>query len=173
MDNIQLGHRDHHAKERKYPLCVLAHDINVPMNIGSLFRISDALGIEKIYLSGSSLTPPNAKIRKTSRATDKYVPFSYHKNPLNIIKKLKLEGYEIISLEITSSSIDINELKLNGTEKICLVLGSEKYGICQELLNESDLTVHIPMMGKNSSMNVITACSIASYEVIRKYNAIL
>lgn len=168
MENIQLDHSYHLAKNKKYPVCFLAHDIDVPMNVGSLFRIADALGIEEIYLSGSSLVPPNAKIRKTSRATEKFVPFSYEKNPIDIISKLKSEGYTIISLEITTSSIDISELSLNGTEKICLILGSERFGVNQELLNASDFTVHIPMMGQNSSMNVATACSIAAYEIIRR-----
>lgn len=146
----------------------MVHDIDIPMNVGSLFRIADALGIEKIYLTGSSLAPPNAKIRKTSRATEKFVPFSRQSNPLDILKKLKSQGYTIISLEITTSSMDINDLLLAGTEKICLVLGSESSGISQELLDSSDVTVHIPMLGQNSSMNVANACSIAAYEIMRK-----
>lgn len=170
MENIQLNHHQHHTKEKKYPVCFLADDMDVPMNIGSLFRIADALCIEKIFLSGTSLVPPNAKIRKTSRSTEKYVTYSYEKDPLDIIYKLKANGYLIISLEITTSSMDIAELSLNGTEKICLILGSEKSGVSQELLNESHYTVHIPMMGINSSMNVATACSIAAYEITRRYN---
>lgn len=168
MENVQLNHSHHHARKIKYPVCFLAHDIEIPMNVGSLFRIADALGVEKIYLSGSSLVPPNAKIKKTSRATEKFVPFTYEENPLDIISKLKSEGYTCISLEITTSSIDISELSLDRSEKICLILGSEKSGVSQELLSISDITVHIPMMGENSSMNVATACAIATYEVIRR-----
>lgn len=168
MENIQLNHSHHHASNKKHPICFLAHDIDVPMNIGSLFRLADALGVEKIYLSGTSLVPPNSKIRKTSRATEKVVPFSYVENPLEIINKLKAEGYTIISLEITTSSIDISEFSLKGIEKVCLILGSESTGVNQELLNMSDFTVHIPMMGVNSSMNVATACAIATYEILRR-----
>jgi len=54
MENIQLDHSHHRPRIEKYPVCFLAHDMEVPMNVGSLFRISGALGIEKIYLSGSS-----------------------------------------------------------------------------------------------------------------------
>ena len=169
MENIQLDHSHHNAKTQKYPVCLLAHDIDVPMNIGSLFRIADALGIEKIYLSGSSPVPPNNKIRKTSRATEKNVPFSYEENPLDLVKRLKFEGYRIISLEITSSSIDIRELSISNNEKVCLILGSENSGVCQELLDASDKTIHIPMLGQNSSMNVATACSIATFEIIRRF----
>jgi len=139
------------------------------MNVGSLFRIADALGIEKIYLSGSSPSPPNGKIKKTSRSTEKYVPFSYEESPLDLIKKLKYEGYEIISLEITSSSMDIRELSLSENEKVCLILGSENSGVCQPLLDASDKIVHIPMVGVNSSMNVAAACSIATFEIVKRF----
>lgn len=169
MENIQLDHSQHHAGLTKSPVCFLAHDIDVPLNIGSLFRIADALGIERIYLSGTSPVPPNTKIRKTSRSTEKYVPFSYEQNPLSIVSRLKTLGYQIISLEITSSSIDIRDLTISAKDKICLILGSENTGIGQELLNASDQTVHIPMLGQNSSMNVAMACSIATFEIIRSY----
>ncbi len=167
MKNVQLEHHHHSPSTRKYPVSLLAHNIDVPMNIGSLFRAADALGVEKIYLSGSSPTPPNGKIRKTSRATEKYVPFSYEKDPLDLIQKLKSDGYTIISLEITSTSIDIRELSINCDEKICLILGSENAGVSQEFLDVSDKTVHIPMLGHCSSMNVAIACSISIFEIKR------
>ena len=169
MENIQSGHGQHRLTSTKYPLCFLGHDIDVPMNVGSLFRIADALGVEKIYLSGTSIVPPNRKIKKTSRSTEKYVQYVYEKDPVRIIESLKHSGYTIISLEITSSSIDIKNLDISKNEKICLVLGSENAGVNQALLDLSDITIHIPMLGKNSSMNVAMACSIAAFEITRQY----
>lgn len=168
MKNVQLDHTHHQASQKTYPLCFLAHDIDVPMNVGSLFRIADALGVEKIYLTGTSITPPNSKIRKTSRSAEKHVAFSYTEDPIEQIGKLKVSGYRIVSLEITSASIDIRNLVLAPSERICLVLGSENAGVSQALLDLSDQTVHIPMLGHNSSMNVATACSIATFEIIRR-----
>ncbi len=169
MENIQSGHAQHRLTSTKYPLCFLGHDIDVPMNVGSLFRIADALGVEKIYLSGTSIVPPNRKIKKTSRSTEKYVQYVYEKDPVRIIESLKYSGYTIISLEITSSSIDIKNLDISKNEKICLVLGSENAGVNQALLDLSDITIHISMLGKNSSMNVAMACSIAAFEITRQY----
>jgi len=170
MENKQLDHHLHEPGITKYPICILAHDIDLPGNVGSLFRIADALGVEKIYLSGTTPVPPGDKIKRTSRSADKYVPFSCEEKPLECIQQLKSAGYTIISLEITSSSMDIHDLSLSGNEKTCLILGSESAGICQGLLDVSDKTIHIPMQGKNSSMNVVTACSIAVFEITRKYN---
>ena len=169
MENIQLDHDQHQSTSIKHPLCFLGHDIDVPMNVGSLFRIADALGVEKIYLSGTSSIPPNRKIKKTSRSTEKYVPYSYEKNPVKIIENLKLSGYKIVSLEITSASIDIKNLDISKNEKVCLILGAENTGVNQTLLNLSDITTHIPMLGENSSMNVAMACSIATFEITRRY----
>jgi tRNA G18 (ribose-2'-O)-methylase SpoU len=169
MHNIQLNHSQHQEKAEKYPICFLAHNIDVPMNVGSFFRIADALGVEKIYLTGRSVIPPNAKIKKTSRSSEQHVAFSYEENPLDVVARLKSCGYQIISLEITTSSIDIKNLSFASGEKICLVLGAESEGVSQALLDVSNKTVHIPMCGVNSSMNVATACSIATYEIVRKF----
>ena len=169
MKNVQLDHHHHHVILKTYPVCFLAHDIDIPMNIGSFFRIADAFGVERIYLSGSSPVPPNSKIKATSRSTEKYVPFSYEQDPLDLVRRLKSDGYTIISLEVTSSSTDIRQLALSRDEKVCLILGSENTGVCQELLDLSDKTIHIPMLGQNSSLNVATACSIATFEIVRRF----
>lgn len=168
MSERQLTHDAHRTKRRQYPLCYLAHDMALTLNVGSLFRLADALGIEKMYLTGRSVTPPNDKIKRTSRATEKTVAFEYAKQPLPIIEHLKEQGYTIISLEITSSSLPLDELSLPHNEKVCLVIGAENKGINADLLSASDLTVHIPMQGSNSSMNVINACAIASYAISRQ-----
>lgn len=85
-----------------------------------------------------------------------------------MVKQLKDEAYKIVSLEISSNSIDIENFSLSKGEKICLILGPDNQGVCKELLEVSDVTVHIPMLGVNSSMNVATACSIATYEIYQE-----
>ena len=168
MSNRQLEHADHlenknTKKKGNRQISLLAHNITVPMNVGSLFRISDALGVEKIYVSGDTPTPPNNKIRKTSRSTEKYMPYETVENLVELINRLKEENHTIIALEITSDSIPLQELQLEKTQKVCLILGSENTGVSEDLLKLSDITTHIPMLGKNSSMNVATACGIAVY----------
>jgi tRNA G18 (ribose-2'-O)-methylase SpoU len=168
MKNRQLDHSAHEVSNKKFPICFLAYDIDTPMNIGSFFRIADALGVEKIFLTGNSAVPPNSKITKTSRSTEKYVAHEYRENPIPVINKLKNHSYKIISLEITSASINIADFFLQKNEKVCLILGSENTGVSQELLDASDASIHVPMLGNNSSMNVANACSIATYELTRR-----
>ena len=169
MQNIQLDHVQHRPAHRAFSLCYLAHDLDVPMNVGSLFRIAEALGVEKIFLTGRSPVPPNSKLRKTSRATEKHVRFSHAADPVPTLQELKASGYRIISLELTSASIDIRKLAVSASDRICLVLGSENTGVSQTLLDLCEQTVHIPMLGQHSSMNVATACAIATFEISRAF----
>jgi tRNA G18 (ribose-2'-O)-methylase SpoU len=170
-DNIQLTHKEHKQSDKKFPLSIVANNITSPLNIGSLFRLCDALGIKKLYLCGETPAPPNFKIKKTSRSAEKYIDYESHAYAEPLLLTLKDSGSFIISLEITSSSIPVNsnEFKkaVNGKEPICLILGSENSGVSESLLSLSDITAHIPMYGKNSSMNVISAASIACFEIIR------
>ena len=168
MNNIQLTHHQHTPSGITLPLCFLAHDIEAPANVGSLFRIADALGVEKIYLTGGSPTPPNPKIKKTSRSTEKFIPWEYAENPVTVLEKLKQQNHRVVALEITSHSQDVRSHKVEPEEKLCLILGSENKGIDQDLLSRADVTLHIPMVGKNSSMNVATAAAIATFELSRE-----
>lgn len=165
MTNTQLDHRSHQPVPAKHALCLLAHDVQRPANVGSLFRIADALGIEKIYLTGRSCTPAHPKARKAARATEQRVPFVRADDPLPVVAALKRAGYRIVSLEISSTSIDLAQLPVAPGDRICLILGNESAGICQPLLDASDATVCIPMCGQNSSMNVASACAIATYVI--------
>lgn len=164
--NIQLDHSHHKPSGVSYPVCLLAHNLQSAENVGSLFRIADALGLEKIILSGKSPAPPNSKLRKTSRSTDTAVDHTRVDDPIYCIESLKTEGYSVISLEITTNSTALDGLSLQHDSKICLVVGSECNGVDQGLLDASDLSVHIPMQGQNSSMNVAMACAIVAYQIV-------
>ena len=169
--NTQLSHADHIRSAERFPLSILVEDINSPLNVGSLFRLCDALGIEKLYLCGDTAVPPNSKINKTSRSTEQYVDYEVHEDAAALASLLKRSGTRIIALEITHTSIDIGSDEfvtlIDADRPACLVLGSENTGIDEKILSLSDNTVHIPMHGNNSSINVVTAAAIACYLITR------
>jgi len=168
MPNTQLDHRAHRPAPAMQTLCLLAHDVLRPANVGSLFRIADALGVEKLFLTGRSCAPAHPKARKAARTTEQRVAFARAGDPLPVVAALKQAGYRIVSLEISSTSIDLADLSVAPGDRICLILGNESAGVCQALLDASDATVHIPMRGANSSMNVASACAIAVYVIARR-----
>jgi tRNA G18 (ribose-2'-O)-methylase SpoU len=151
-----------------FPVCVIAEDLELPVNVGSLFRIADALGVEKLYLTGSSPVPPNRKIRKASRATEQAVPYEYQPSALEVVARLRAVGYTILALELSTCSRDIRTWQ-PANAKLALIIGAENRGVSQTLLDAADQTLHIAMCGQNSSMNVSTACAIALFELTRHF----
>jgi tRNA G18 (ribose-2'-O)-methylase SpoU len=165
--NFQLDHSSHRGTG-SLPLRLLAHDVDIALNVGALFRLADALGVEHVHLTGTSPLPPDPKIRKTSRSAERHVAWSSGADPLAVVATLKSQGWIIVSLELSSNSIPLHELALASGGRVCLIVGAENAGVSQALLDVSDLTVHIPMRGHNSSMNVANACAIATYEIARQ-----
>jgi tRNA G18 (ribose-2'-O)-methylase SpoU len=165
--NVQLAHASHRTAGT-LPLRFLAHDVDLALNVGALFRIADALGVEHLHLTGSSPRPPEAKIRRSARSAERHVPWSHAADPLAVVAQLKAQGWRIVALELSTRSVPLHEFAVAPGERVCLVLGTESAGVSQPLLDAADATVHIPMRGHNSSMNVANACAIATYEIARR-----
>lgn len=165
---MQLIHEENNFKSTQFPITLVCDRIYFQQNIGSLFRIGEAFGIEKIIFLGKDIPLNPRKINKTSRSTHLHIPYSEIEENEEVISYLQQNNYEIIALEIASNSKVLKEVELPQNKKIALVLGSEINGVSEALLAISNQIVHITMFGKNSSMNVVQAASIALYEFTSK-----
>lgn len=168
MKIIQLEHQEINNKTKKIPVIVICDDIKSAENVGMAFRISEAMGVEQVFLCGETICPPNKKLLRTSRSTEKYVKYSYIEKVPELIPELKKADYAIVALEITNKSTQLSKIDFAKLQKVALVIGNERNGISPEVLELVDDSAEITMFGKNSSMNVINALSIALYEITRQ-----
>lgn len=159
----QLTHYDIKNNQKQFPITIVCDAIRTPENIGMCFRISESLGVEKIYFHENSPAVENKIVRKTARNTIHQIEHDTYADFASIIHKLKQEGHAIIGLEITDKSMRIQDFEFKKYQKIVLLLGSERSGI--EHIDAADHTVSIPMFGVNSSMNVIHSLAICLYEI--------
>jgi len=147
-------------------ISLILDNIRSLYNVGSAFRTADGLGVEKLYLCGYTGCPPREEISKTALGAEEVVPFEKVENILPLIKKLKEDGYTVVSLEKNNSSINIIDYRW--PKNVALVVGNEIVGISEEVLKASDCVVHIPMIGIKESFNVASALAIAIYDVVSK-----
>ncbi|GAA4323777.1 RNA methyltransferase [Pontixanthobacter gangjinensis] len=139
-------------------------------NIGSLFRLADAFGIEKIVFCGTKPNLSSNRLKRTARNTHNTVEHEFYEDSVETVKSLLAQNYKSFALEITSGSSPIDEVKISADEKILLVAGNERHGVSNEVLELCKATHHIPMYGKNSSMNVAQSVGIALYEITNSIN---
>ncbi len=165
----QLTHSETINQSQTFPVVVVCENFIGPENVGMTFRICDAMGVQHLYLGGSTPTLPNRKLVKASRSAHKKVPFTHQLDMAGLLGQLKQAGYTLIGLEITNQSKDIRTFDFTTLGKIAFVAGAERHGISEATLNTLDSTVYIPMYGTGSSMNVVTALSIGLYEITKQF----
>lgn len=162
----QLTHREHKRLNHNKQIVLLTDGVSSPANIGSLFRLADAFGLQQLIFGNETLDLQSGRLKKTARSTERLTPATTSTDILQSLKQLRSSGYTCVGLELSSNSINLNEWK-DASQKIAFVIGGEKNGLSPEVLSFVDIVVSIPMFGANSSMNVTHAAAIALYEITK------
>lgn len=140
-------------------------------NVGSIFRLADAVAAKKIYLCGETLTPPNTRIKKASINTWGWVEWKYLPLATNAISEIRstFPSAQVIAVEQDKRSRPFQTVSYK--LPVAIIVGNETYGVSREALDESDLIVELPMWGINKSLNVMVSCGIVLYEIMRSNTA--
>ena len=150
----------------RFPVTVIAENVRSLYNVGSIFRTSDGALIEKLWLCGYTGYPPRKEIDKTALGSVESVPWEHETDTISVIKKLKTDGYTILALEHTDSSVNYNEAEY--TFPVALLLGNEVDGLSDEAVALCDQSVEIPMYGLKQSLNVSVAYGIIVYHLVNE-----
>ena len=170
LRNIELNRLSVHEfkQTEKTPIVVVLDNIRSCNNIGSFFRTSDALLVEKIYLCGITAVPPNNEIRKTALDAEKSVNWEYIEQTEKTIKKLQAEGFKAYAVEQVANSIMLPDFQPEKGEKIALVFGNEVKGVKQSVINICDGCIEIPQYGTKHSFNVSVSAGIVLWDIFQK-----
>lgn len=152
----------------KTPLVVVLDNIRSCNNIGSVFRTSDALLVEKIFLCGITATPPNNDIRKTALDAEKSVEWEYFENTEDVVVKLKDEGYTVYAIEQVENSISLPDYHPKAGEKPALIFGNEVKGVKQSVVDICDGSIEIPQYGTKHSFNISVSAGIVLWDIFQK-----
>jgi len=154
---------------KRTPVMVVLDNIRSVYNIGAVFRTSDAVLAEKLFLCGITAHPPRRDLEKTALGATEVVPWEYSRSTRETLLKLKENGVKICALELTTRSVDFKAAAYDFP--MALVVGNEVDGVSAEVLALADLVISIPMLGRGKSLNVATAYGIVAYEILHQYRA--
>lgn len=154
------------AQLTRNPIYLILENIYDTYNVGGLFRLADALAVEKVYLCGEMEIPPHHKIQKASIGTYKVVPWEYKETTKEAIEDVHAKGVQVVAVEQDARSVSYTDISY--TFPVALLVGNETYGVLPETLALCDEIAEIPMWGINKSLNVIVSAAIVSYFVAGK-----
>jgi tRNA G18 (ribose-2'-O)-methylase SpoU len=154
-------------KSEKLPITILLDNVRSLHNVGSAFRTADAFRIEKIILTGITGTPPHREINKTALGATESVAWEHIEKTEDAVKKLKHNGYIIVVVEQTTSSIPLSNFTPDD-EKYCLVFGNEVNGISEHIIPYADIALEVPQAGTKHSLNISVCLGIVMWEFFKK-----
>jgi 23S rRNA (guanosine2251-2'-O)-methyltransferase len=151
---------------KRNPIYLVLDRVLDTYNIGSLFRLADAIAAEKLYICGNTEYPPNSRIHKAAVGTEEWVSWEHSKSTVKVIKDLKSRGVQIIAVEQSPTSVSYSLLPLKVNFPCAIVVGHETDGVSKKVLDMADVCIEFPMFGVNKSFNVWGSAAIAAYKAI-------
>ncbi|OIP58038.1 MAG: RNA methyltransferase [Candidatus Levybacteria bacterium CG_4_10_14_0_2_um_filter_36_16] len=159
-------------KIKRNDIYIILDDVLDTYNVGAIFRLADAVAAKKVFLCGTTESPPNTRIKKASINTWQWVDWEYASTAVEAIEnlKLKIENLNVVGIEQDEKSVPFEQFDYK--LPIALVVGNETDGISKEVLKLCDTIVELPMFGINTSLNVMVSLGIVLYKVIEKTPAL-
>ena len=143
-------------------LVLLVSPLRSSVNLSRMVRLAGCSGIREILHCGSGKVD-----REIARDAADTVSVTRPRSLPPVITKLKREGYHCVGLEQTTNSSLLYDFRFE--RKTALIIGSEREGLSEEILDLLDAVVEIPVYGLPASYNVVTATTMAVYEYCRQF----
>ena len=151
----------------RFPIYAILDNIRSAHNVGSMFRTADGAGIAELLLCGYTPTPPHRHLAKTALDAVEVVHWRHFETTPEAIADLRARGIPVLAVEYTADSVPLYDYVF--PFPVGLVMGNEVAGLDEEMRKQCDATVHLPMHGLKSSLNVSVAFGIIVYEVLHRY----
>jgi tRNA (guanosine-2'-O-)-methyltransferase len=156
-------------KKRTRYLTVVLEDIFQSQNASAVLRTCDCFGIQDVHIvenTNEFQVNPNVALGAT-----KWLSLNHYNegenNTIDAISRLKAEGYRIIATTPHTNDVNLDELDL--TEgKIALVFGTELNGISDDVKQNADGFMKIPMKGFTESFNISVSAAIVLHHLTYK-----
>ena len=164
LETVTLEELIKGAKSSTYPLLLMLDGIEDPQNLGAIVRTADALGVDGVIIKKRGEAPLNATVSKVSTGAINWVKVAAVTNLNQAIAILKDQGYWIVASDGEAKQ-DYDQVDYKCP--ICLIVGSEGFGISKLVLKNSDFVVKIPMCGHVNSLNASVSTAILTAEIQR------
>jgi tRNA G18 (ribose-2'-O)-methylase SpoU len=140
---------------------VVIEAVDNPINVGSIVRNAVALGWDGMIFDYTSADPLSRRSLRVSMGQAIGFPAARATDLPGELRNLVSGGFAVCALTPTAEAQDIEAVAV--TDKMAIVIGSERSGLSPESLAASTHRVRIPMAPGIDSLNAAAASAIACY----------
>ncbi len=156
--------------QARLPVEVVLDGVRQGYNVGALFRLCDAFLCERLVVCGRDAGQGMRKLVQAAQGTHNWVPWDQADRASEVVRAARARGYQVVAVEQTRNAVNLDQTELR--YPVCLVLGSERAGVSQAVLDLADRAVSIPMRGMANSLNVATAAAIVLHGMATGFGAV-
>ncbi len=150
-------------------ITVVLEDIYQSQNASAVLRTSDCFGIQDIHIIEKKhifQINPDVTLGSSKWLTlNKFN--SHHNNSQKAVQKLRADGYRIVATVPKNDCTELERFDLS-KGKVALFFGTELTGLSDDIINQADEYLKIPMFGFTESFNISVSAAIILYELTRK-----
>lgn len=139
---------------------LLLDGIQDPGNLGTILRTADALGVSVILLEGCADPYSHKTVRASMGAVFRTQPIMASWEQVQ--KEFTTAG---IPIGVTALSPEAQDIRSADLSRMAVVIGSEGKGVRQEILNQADKALIIPMTPHCESLNAAVAATIVMWQM--------
>lgn len=158
---------EHDASEiiSKGSLFVLLDGLQDPGNLGTIFRTSEAAGVDGILLSRECVSIYNPKSVRSTMGTLFRMKFAYVDDLVDTMAQMQQAGVQTYAAHLKGEK-DYDSFDY--TKPCAFIIGNEGAGISDRVADAADTYLKIPMEGEVESLNAAIATSVLLYEAHRQ-----
>ena len=145
-------------------LVLVLDRVRDPGNVGTLIRTADAVGAAAVILIKPCVDVFDPKTVRSTMGSLFNVPLAWAADVPSLFEWLRARGLRLVGAEPTGDSPWVPELWSGG---VALILGSEAHGLSEDVRDQVQDRVGLPMVGKAESLNVAVAGGVLMYEWLR------
>ncbi len=146
------------------PFVIVAESIEKPGNLGAILRTADAAHVEAVIVCDPRVDIWNPNVVRASRGTIFTIPTVEADSP-NALEWLRSKKMRVLA---ATPSAEVLYTDMDLTGPIALAVGTEDNGLTAFWMQNADVKVKIPMLGKVNSLNVSIATALITYESVRQ-----
>ena len=150
--------------QRTKHFTVGTEDVYQLHNTSAVIRSCDVFGIQEVNI----VEEQNTKRidREIAMGAQKWVDLNRYHTVKDSIKDLKANGYQIVATTPHTNDYDLSDFDV--TKKSCFFFGRETEGLSDEVLQQADAYLKIPMVGFTESLNISVSAAIILQHVTSK-----
>ena len=154
-----------YAEERgEPPFIIMLDGVEDPHNLGAIIRSAECCGAHGIIIPKRRAVGLTSTAAKASAGAVEYMRVAKVTNLAVTVDELKERGMWFYAADMDGTDY----FAIDMTGAVCLVLGSEGFGISRLVKEKCDFVVSIPLYGRVNSMNVSCAGAVLMSEVARQ-----